>query len=243
MPRTTKSWLMDTGLVDVNIPISMASAFQPTTGAGATTFSYSDSFGLGVAPSTAATTYNFYLPVNALTLRSGLQDDLQEAFGGGGVNPTTGVAAPIAGAQGLPLFYPPISTTSPAQPPGAPPFTGMSQFNPPMPKPKGIKINALTFLYQLTAAVTTNNVGLTWHQFPNTSPAAGLAPVNLLPLAQYGMQLGANAGGQMWSTLVPVPNPQWMTLFNNAATVKWSILQAGAPVLYQVILHCTFNYN
>ena len=250
MPRTTKSFLMDTGLADANIPFSMVGGAVQTTGPLGASLSYSDQFGPALS-NTAAGTATLVIPINAQTLRSGMQDDLEEAFGTGGLNPATGATSQVMGARGRPVypppnFYPPINFTTPAGASGAPPFPGASQLTPQTsPRLKGVKVNALTFLYQLAGAATTNSVGLTWHQYPQGSSAL-LTPVAnvLMPLANNGMALAANTGGQIYSTLVQIPNPQWATVFNSAMSIRWTLVTTvAANNLYQVIAHCTFNYN
>jgi hypothetical protein len=227
MPRTQKRWLADQGMPDGQIFIyftagdilSGTGGVQARSGAGK----------IALSLPTAATAYIMDKNSSNILVRTGMQDDFQEQFGGGSTT--------LFGAQGL--ASPPASFTTPAGVTGPPPFTGLSQLTPvTAPRPKGISINSLTAIYTISgAAATVNTIGLYGVSYVNnTAPAAStiLAPANLSTAVQanpYVTTVNVNSG--------------YLTTKNADYVMEWSLTtgaSTGAALIYGVIFSVTFNY-
>jgi hypothetical protein len=232
MSRTQKRWLQDQGMVDGVIPISVL-GMTPTTGALPVTFS--STLGLIGTP-TASAANVLQIPLDKLVYRSGMQDDLQEAFG---ASISTFTTTPPPGARGQ--ASPPATFTTPAGVSGPPPFTGVTQFTPvTAARPKGIQINSVTFNYLITTnAATVNTVGVIDFVYAN---ATAVVANTLLAAATNGMQTAAAA--TPYATTVPLTTPAYLTAQDHLPVITWAITPgAGGVSIYGVALNCTFNFN
>ena len=226
MPRTQKRWLSDTGMVDGVIPISVNS-MTPTT--GALVITYSALLGLIGTP-TASTSNVIQIPMQHLLFRSGMSDDLQEAFGGGATSQV------FAGARGL--ASPPATFSTPAGVSGPPPFTGVTQFTPvTAARPKGIQVNSITFNYLVTTNNTSvNSVLVTDFVYTN---AAAVVANSLLA----STNLTATAATTPYAQTVALTTPAYLTAVDHLPLITWSVTPgAGGVSIYGVVLNCTFNF-
>lgn len=228
MPRTQKRWLADQGMVDPQIPIAVTS-FVATTGALPITFS--TSLGLIGTP-TASSANVLEIPLDHLVYRSGMQDDLQEQFGGGA---TSQVFTSALGAAA-----PPATFTTPAGVSGPPPFTGVTQFTPPTSRPKGIRINSITFNY----LITTNNATVNTCAVYDFVYADGVAVVANVLLASAANGLSVTASATPHVTTVALTTPAYLTALNHFPVVSWAITPgAGGVSIYGITLNGHFNFN
>jgi hypothetical protein len=209
MPRFQRRLNCDTGYPD-----GILFLYMP----GATTTATLSSLALA-----GAVTFNITL--DHLLLRSGLSDDLQEAFGGGATSQV------FSGARGLPS--PPAVFSTPAGVSGAPPFAGISQFTPvTAARPKGIQITSITPIATATTAIvstfTLNQVA-----FVNGVAPAVTALINALsapvPISTDNV------------TPIAVPTPPWLNNLNAQYILNWTIT-AGVGTLYGIRLGVQFNY-
>lgn len=208
MPRFQRPVFCDTGFADGTIFLYMPGA---TVSSGVSSLALS-----------GATAFNF--PLSQL-LKTGLQDDLQEAFGGGATSQV------FASARGQ--IAPPATYTTPAGASGSPPFTGITQLTPPTSRPKGLEIMSITPILTVTTAVTST---FTLNQ---TLFVNGVAPATT---AFFG-PLTANVPISTDNvTPVAVPTPAFMTGLNAQYVLNWNIT-AGVGTIYGVRLGITLNYN
>jgi hypothetical protein len=210
MPRFQKRLNCDAGYPDGILFLTMPGATNASTGST-----------LALA---GATTFN--IPLTPLILRSGLSDDLQEAFGGGAVS------AVFAGARGLPS--PPAVFSTPAAVSGTPPFTGITQLTPQTAaRLKGVQITSITPIATVTTAIvstfTLNQVA-----FVNGVAPAVTALINALsapiPISTDNV------------TPIAVATPPWLTNVNAQYILNWTIT-AGVGTLYGIRLGLNYNYN
>jgi hypothetical protein len=210
MPRFQRRLDCDSGYADGALFLYMP---------GATTTA-----GLSSLALTGAATYNFSL---SELLRTGVLDDLQEAFGGGATS--AGIFARANGSPSPPAVY-----TTPAGVSGSPPYAGISQLTPvTSARPKGWEITSITPIVTVTTAITST-FNLYQTLFVNSIAAATTTIVG---------PLTANIGISTDNvTPVAVPTPVWMTGLNAQYVLTWAIT-AGAGTVYGVRLGIQYNYN
>lgn len=226
MPRTQKRWQADQPFPDLQV---FFSPYEFLASTASITTSFSSTLGIvgAVAASTATVVQ---LPMSQILLRTGMQDDLQEAFGGGATNQV------FNAAQGL--AAPPATFTTPAGVSGPPPFSGVSQFTPPASRPKGIQINSLSFAYVITTNNATVNAALV-RQFVYTNAAA--PTVNTL-LASTNLTL--TAATNPYVTTLNLTTPAFLTSPTQMVEVQWSITPgAGGASLLGIWANCSYNFS
>jgi hypothetical protein len=209
MPRFQRRLSCDTGYSDGALFLYMPGA---TVTAGVSSLALA-----------GATAFNFAL---SQILRTGLLDDLQEAFGGGSIG-----SGAFARANGD--AAPPATFTTPASVSGAPPFTGLSQFTPTTSRPKGIQISSITPIVTATTALTST-FSLYQTLFVN-----GTAPATTTVVGPLTANVAISTDNV---TPVSVPTPVWMTGLNAQYVLNWNIT-AGVGTIYGVKLGLTYNYN
>lgn len=228
MPRFQRPVFCDTGFADGRIPFALTDMIA-TTGTLTTGYSASGANAGLYGTSTAALVIQ--IPLSGILYKSGLQDDLQEQFGGG--------TTTLIGAQGLPV--PPNTFTTPAGVSGSPPFAGVTQLTPvTAPRPKGIQVNSLTFNYSiLTNNATVNQVQVLEFDYTN---AAAPTVVTLLTNGTNGMQ--TTAATNPYATTVNITTPAYLTNSNKQVIVQWSLTPgAGGANVYGVTANVTYNHN
>lgn len=235
MSRTQKHYLMDQPIPDGKIPFSAPTDFY-TYSATAPTVAYSATLGPSLHLGTASTAYTVAIPLASILFRSGMQDDLQEAFGGGAT------AQVFAAAQGK--ASPPATFTTPAGVSGPPPFSGVTQFTPvTSARPKGIQIVSLSFVYFVTTTTASaNQVGLFEFSYAN---AAAPTVTTLLATATNGMQTAANTSGQTYVTTVTPTTSAFITPTSPNVVALWNVTTttSGSVDLIEVVANVNYNFN
>ncbi len=187
-----------------------------------------------IALSSGATAYVLDKSLSYILFRTGMQDDLQEAFGGGISQFST--TLPV-GARGL--ASPPAIFTTPAGVSGPPGFPGITQLTPvTVARPKGIEILTVTPVYEIGgAAATLNTIAIYQTAFVN-----GVAPAVTTVMAPQALTLAAAANPYV--TPVPVPTPGFLIGLNDLYSLEWKITTGagGNALLYGVVLAVNFNY-
>lgn len=231
MPRTQKRWLADQPMVDGQMCVFFNTP-DVTAGSGAVIDRIAAG-NIALSLPTAATAYTLNRDLSFAMFRTGMQDDLQEQFGGavaGGVG---------AGAQGL--ASPPATFTTPAGVSGPPPFTGLSQFTPvTAPRPKGIQINAISCVYEIgSAAATLNTIAIYQNKLVN-----GVAPAVTTLLAATNLTLTAAA--TPYVTTVALTSPVMLTAQTAKINLEWHLTtgaSTGTALIWGAFLQCSFNYE
>lgn len=242
MPRTQTSWLQDTGLFDARIPFWCERFLNPA--GTAPVFNFSGTEGISLTVDAAS---SYIIVFDGEVFRSGLQDDLQQQFGSGGVNPSTGLSTPLLGAQGL--ASPPAQFTTPAGVSGAPPFPGISQLSPVVvPRPKGIEITSITFVFSVAGSAATNNstgINEYVYAFPPTNGSLSAVPVLKNPsLANGGgLPTAVTPAGQVTSANLAMLNPLYITDPVSQYWLQWFVTPGTTMQLFGVVFNCTFNFN
>lgn len=136
--------------------------------------------------------------------------------------------------------------TTPAGVSGPPPFSGINQLTPvTAPRPKGIRLQSISVIYQITGAsgITVPTVGVF-----QTTYGYATAPVvtTLLAQATNGLLTAANA--QPYITLIPIANANkiWLTNNNEIITVELDFTSGAATSVLDVLgiqFNVDFNYN
>jgi len=186
--------------------------------------------------STAGTAYVMDKWLSSLMFRTGMEDDLQEAFGG---QKTTFTTNDFPGARGL--ASPPNTFTTPAGVSGPPPFTGLSQFTPvTASRPKGIQINSVTCFYEVGAVNTTLNTIAIYQ----TAFANGVAPAVTTILA--ASNLTATHATTPYATTVALSSPAMLTTQNAAYSLEWKLTtgeSTGTALIWGVQLNVSYNFQ
>lgn len=220
MPRFQRRLNCDTGYPDGQTFINVQQ-FLTASGAAPTPV-----FVTGRPAATVGAAVTFDIPLAAI-LRTGLSDDLQEAFGGGA---TAGV---FAGARGL--ASPPAPFSTPAGVSGAPPFIGLSQLTPvTAARPKGIQIVSVAPIFSPTAAVTST---IAVYTTPFVAAAAPVTTAILAPTAVVGTILATprTAATPVTSSYIVTPNTE--------VVVEWVISAATSATIYGMVVGVQFNFN
>lgn len=218
MPRFQKRVSCDVGYPDGQIFTTIAKAI---TVSGTLT----NAFVAGRPAVTIAGAATLDFQIDQI-FRTGLSDDLQEAFGGGAT------AQVFANAQGQ--LSPPAVFTTPASVSGTPPFTGLTQFAATASRPKGINITSVAPIFSPTAAVTSTIAVYV------TPFAANVAPVTTAILAPTAVVGTIQANPRVAAT--PVVSNYIITA-NTEVVVEWVISAATSATLYGVVLGFTYNFN
>lgn len=223
--RTAGLLLQDTPQPDgqIFLPLSAISAAQ------ALTLNYFNGFPfLSVPASTAA---QMQIPIGSILTKYGMQTDSQMQWG----------STANGGAQALPVV-PGVAPgfTSPAPRAGRAPFTGASQLNPLLsPIPKGLQLKAMSLVYQNSAVVTLNQVGIQQTVFAN-----GVAPAVtvLLPKAANGLSTAIGAAQQVTTVSLNIP---FLTGRFTEYVIEWDITTpaGGSTSVVGIFLDVAYNYN
>jgi hypothetical protein len=231
MPRFQKTVNCDIGYADGHIFVPFTTG-DVLVGSGAT-INRTAAGNWQLSLPTAATAYTIDAWLSRLIFRSGLQDDLQEYFGGGGS------AGAFASARGL--TSPSNAFSTPAGVSGPPPFTGVTQFTPvTSARPKGIQINSISAWYQVGSAnATVNTIALY-----QTVAANATAPAVTTVLAASNLTLTAAATPYL--TTVSLSSPAYLNTLNAAFSLEWNVTtgaSTGTASIWGVFLNVTYNYN
>lgn len=231
MSRTQKRWLADQPIPDAQIFIGFVPGDVYSGSGAAATRTAAGNFGLSLP--TAGTAYIIDRPIRELIFRTGMQDDLQEEFGGGATSQV------FAAAQGL--ASPPASFTTPAGVSGPPPFTGVTQFTPvTAARPKGIQINSISCWYSISgAAATVNTIGIY-----QTVAANNVAPAITTLLTATTLSTAVQTNPYL--TTVTLASPAMITAKNAEISFEWNLTtgaSTGAAVIRGIIMQCSYNYQ
>lgn len=221
MPRFQRRLDCDTGYVDAQLFINVQKFLTASGAAPTATFPAA-----GRPAATIAAAVTFDIPLGEI-LRTGVSDDLQEAFGGGAV------AGVFAGARGN--ASPPAVFSTPAGVSGAPPFTGITQLTPvTVARPKGINITSVAPIFSPTAAVTST---IAVYATPFVSNAVPVTASLLAPTAVVGT-IQANprvAATQVLSGYIVTPLTE--------VVIEWVISAATSATIYGLVVGVTYNWN
>jgi hypothetical protein len=226
MGRTAGFWEQDSAFPDGLLFVSPTDVMSP--GIDATFTRAGKGLVNSVVPASATTTYT--IPLTSMLLRTGKQDDEQQAFG----------SALGTGQQSL--AAPPATFATNWGQSGRPPYTIAQNLVVPTSRPKGIAINSVSPVYQvLGAPLTSVTVGLSKTKF-----VSGIAPVvtDLIAPAQNGMSLAIAAQ----PTITPIANPNQNVMLTDVTSeyiveIVW-VAPAGSTVnFYGFFINVAFNHN
>ena len=228
MPRFQKPVFSDVGISDGKIWMSSVTDCFATT--GSITGAYSTTLGSSNSISgTTATVMQF--PLASLLFKSGMQDDLQEQFGGGPIG------GPLVGAQGL--ASPTATFTTPASVSGPPPFTGITQFTSvTAARPKGLQINSIDFIYTITSSPASVNTASVL-DFAYTNNGVPVV-TTLLASAANGLQTAAQTNPYV--TNVKMTTVKYLTAADHQTVVTWSLTPGAGASVYGIVLNVTYNF-
>lgn len=225
MGRTSGTWNQDSAFVDGQIFVPITAAF---TAAGATVLSRSAK-GLIQGALAAAQTVTLDFPLPNL-LRTGLQDDEQQAFG----------SASGTGQQGL-LVNETNKFATNWQQSGRPPYTQAQNQVVPTSRPKGMAITSLTPIYKVsTLALTSVSLGLTKTVFAN-----GVAPVvtDLLAAGTNGQPVATSAQPNAISSAVTTTSMITDAFAEIIAELTLVLPATSTAIVYGMLFGVSFNFN
>lgn len=219
--------------VDADTPYTDGQTFltcYPQNVVGASGVRARNAFGQVYTTIPASSSCFVNIDLGEIDYRFGVQDDLQEQFGGG--------TTTLVGAQGLSI--PPGVATTPAGVSGRPPYPGVTEFIPvTTARPKGIKVTSITAVFQVIGAnATTNTLALSKTTFANNvAPAIS----TILPAQSLALVVQA----QPYVTNFVVANPPWLTAQNSQYLIDWNVVTPVGSSLnvYGVMLYYTYNFN
>lgn len=233
MPRTQKRWLADQSMPDGQIFVSFKTVDVLSGSGAASTRSASGKFGLSLP--TSATAYIIDKALDELIFRTGMNDDLQEAFGG---QRTTFSSSDFPHAQGQ--ASPPATFTTPAGVSGPPPFTGITELTPvTSARPKGIQINSVTCWYTIGAeAATTNTIAIFQSVGANNTATA---VTTILAASALSTAVQTNP----YLTTVSLTSPVMLTAQYAEISLEWDLTtgSGGTADIWGAWLGVSYNYQ
>jgi hypothetical protein len=234
MPRTQKRWLADQGMPDGQIFVSMGAGDVTSGTGGVITRISAGKFALSLP--TAATAYIMDKNSSYVLGRTGMNDDLQEAFGGSNSTFTSGSDFPGARGQASP----PATFSTPAGVTGPPPFTGITQLTPvTAARPKGLSINSVSAIYTISgAAASVNSIAIYGVGYANN-----VAPAVSTILASTNLSTAVQTNPYVTTVTV---NSGYLTTLNADYVIEWSLTtgaSTGAALIYGLIFSVTYNYQ
>lgn len=226
MPRTASFYQQDSAPTDLKLFLAPTD-FALVSGSDALTVNAKGDVSRNIG---ASATNVYSLMLGKLLERTGFPLFLQEQFG---------TAAGVAGPSSV------ANTSDPAANKGYPPFTGASQLVPRTGNiPKGIQINDLTVVYQITgAALTTHTIGLSKTVFPKPGTPGALVVTDVIAPGANGLTTAVVANPQSVKVAVASPFMNVTDLSGLITAYAVTTAAGGSFKLYGAFAHCSFNFN